>query len=48
MNRSSSVILLFCVFIRSFSYSDEPTVNSRGELAMATAGSHNLPRRSNG
>ena len=31
-----------------FSFDDEPTVNSQGELAVATSGSHNLRRRSNG
>ena len=31
-----------------FSFDDEPTVNSQDELAVATSGSHNLRRRSNG
>jgi len=31
-----------------FSYADEPTVNSKNELAGATSGSHNLRRRSKG
>jgi hypothetical protein len=31
-----------------FSFDDEPTVNSQGELAVAASGSHNLRRRSNG
>jgi hypothetical protein len=31
-----------------FSFNDEPTVNSQDELAVATSGSHNLRRRSNG
>ena len=31
-----------------FPYDDEPTVNSQEELAVATSGSHNLRRRSNG
>jgi hypothetical protein len=31
-----------------FSVDDEPTVNSQGELSVATSGSHNLSRRSNG
>jgi hypothetical protein len=31
-----------------FSFDDEPTVNSQGELAVATSGSHNLRRRSKG
>jgi len=51
---------LYCVKIRftaaaaralvsvAFSFDDEPTVNSQGELAVATSGSHNLRRRSNG
>jgi hypothetical protein len=28
-----------------FFFDDEPTVNSQGELAAATSGSHNLRRR---
>jgi hypothetical protein len=31
-----------------FSFYDEPTANSQDELAVATSGSHNLRRRSNG
>jgi hypothetical protein len=31
-----------------FFYDDEPTVNFQDELAVATSGSHNLRRRSNG
>jgi hypothetical protein len=31
-----------------FSFDDEPTITSQEELAMATSGSHNLRRRSNG
>jgi len=31
-----------------FSFDDKPTVNSQDELAVATSGSHNLRRRSNG
>ena len=27
-----------------FSFDDEPTVNSKGELGVATSGSHNLMR----
>ena len=30
-----------------FSFDEEPTVNSRYELAVATSGSHNLSRCSN-
>ena len=30
-----------------FSFDDEPTVNSKDELTVATSGSHNLRRRSN-
>ena len=31
-----------------FVFQDEPTVNSQDELTVATSGSHNLRRRSNG
>jgi len=31
-----------------FPFDDGPTVNSQDELAVATSGSHNLRRRSNG
>jgi hypothetical protein len=31
-----------------FSFEDERTVNSKNEFAVATSGSHNLRRRSNG
>ena len=31
-----------------FPFDDEPTVNSQDELAVATSGSHNLRRGSNG
>ena len=31
-----------------FTFDDEPTVNSQDELTVATFGSHNLRRRSNG
>jgi len=31
-----------------FSFDDEPTVNYQDELTVATSGSHNLSRRSNG
>jgi len=37
MNRNSSVILLFCVFIRSFSYDDKPTLNSSRLSLMRSA-----------
>ena len=30
------------------SFHDEPTINSHGELAVATSAPHNLRRRSNG
>ncbi len=31
-----------------FPFDDDPTVNSQGELTVATSGSHNLRRRSKG
>ena len=31
-----------------FSFNDDPTVNSQAESAVATSGSHNLRRGSNG
>ena len=36
------------MLVQGFSFDDEPTVNSQDELAVATSGSQNLRRRSNG
>ena len=36
------------MLVQGLSFDDEPTVNSQDELAVATSGSQNLRRRSNG
>jgi len=41
-------ITVIALMTMGFSFDDEPTVHSQDELAVATSGSHNLRRRSNG
>jgi|GEM_PF-6044073 len=48
MNRSQQAATAAAFASVGISIDDEPTVNSQDELAVATSGSHNLRRRSNG
>jgi hypothetical protein len=40
--------LVYALMTMGDSFDDESTVNSQDELAVATSGSHNLRRHSNG
>jgi hypothetical protein len=46
--REKRVAKVTALVAMGFSFDDEPTVNSQDEMAVATSGSHNLSRRSNG
>ena len=48
MDREAGVATVTAFVTVGFSFDDEPMVNSQDELAVATSGSLNLRRRSNG